>query len=86
MSFLRLKNTVQEGDLVVLWGGRDFSQFCIIKANSATHNNRGMFSHDKIIGVPYGNKVGIFMNELKKGTFKHWAVVVRFISYTRIVD
>jgi len=55
------KGTVQEGDLVILYGGRDNVNTTCITSGETFYNVRGTFPHKKLIGLPYGTKVYIYI-------------------------
>jgi len=57
MSIVRQSRVVQEGDSIILWGGRDFINYIQVKRGNCVDNHRGKFKHDDMIGKPYGTKV-----------------------------
>ena len=57
MSITELKRTINYGDFVVLWAGRDYLYPLTVTSGEKIGITRGEFSHDDMIGAKYGGKV-----------------------------
>lgn len=57
MSILTNKRIISEGDLVIIWSGREYTTFLKIISGKIFQNKRGIFLHNDMIGKEYGTKV-----------------------------
>jgi tRNA (adenine57-N1/adenine58-N1)-methyltransferase len=57
MSFTKISKTIEEGSTVFLYGGRESITSLVVKRGAITNSKFGAFSHDSLIGLPYGAKV-----------------------------
>jgi tRNA (adenine57-N1/adenine58-N1)-methyltransferase len=57
MSILQSTSFIREGDLVVLFGGKDDMHSIRIARNQIFNGRFGHFHHNDLIGLPYGSRV-----------------------------
>ncbi len=57
MSITNQKRIIEDGDEVIMWGGRDYITPLTIRKGTTTNNKRGSFPHNALIGVEFGSRV-----------------------------
>ncbi|CAK9302490.1 unnamed protein product [Gordionus sp. m RMFG-2023] len=66
MNFLKYKEYIEEGDLIIVWQGRT-SQFCFNVFNGEMHQTKyGAIKHADLIGKKYGSKFPCGIHKITK--------------------
>src|SRR5690554_3602139 len=84
MSISELKKNMGEGDVVVLWAGREAVKPITLQKGEIFQNKWGVFRHDDMIGKPYGVKVRTSVAFMMIDQIhQRQRLVVCFVSHSR---
>lgn len=69
--FTTYKDTIQEGDLALVWISRDNIKPITITADATFNTRYGSFPHNDMIGRPYGSQIGVRTKGTNRFGFVH---------------